>query len=573
MSPWDYVKLVAGVGGGAYILQWWISVVDRVDGFWTPFVLTITLTIAAATVVMGIASLVSKDNDDIPSVPGALPFLGNVGIYRDVERFTSNVEAAVKRYENDKGFTSLRLPSLNPFGQRVILVNNKDAIQQMLTRRPTTFERPQLLVDVMHGMLGFSKDLSVFTSGGFADWGRARRITSPSFNHTNVATMKPQCFEVAASLVQRWLEAAKHYATGDVVDALEDFNLFTFSVVAQVGFGLPFDALSSDSTLQDTREGAPKPLSTLLPDLKETTKHQGDWTLNPLLQVLDPLFSKTKLNETLIKRDRVRDYLDELIEFEKKQLEEGGHSKSLLSKLSDPATKLTAEEVISNFTTYFFAGVDTTAVGLSWSICYAALDRSLQRKLAEEADAAGVTAWIRARLLGSKQQDLPFSDVGIATLLSNSSKNPLKLARGVFLEALRLHPPASQLGADVGADGAELMGYRFEPGTLMFQMLRNQMCSERNNVKDPASFSPERWCEDSPDKIDDAFLSALMFGGGPRICPGRHLSVLEASIVLSCIFSHLEVHNVSGGAALPAEVTRFTMQPEMALVRVSRRIN
>ena len=63
MSPWDYVKLVAGVGGGAYILQWWISVVDRVDGFWTPFVLTITLTIAAASVVMGIASLSSGNGE------------------------------------------------------------------------------------------------------------------------------------------------------------------------------------------------------------------------------------------------------------------------------------------------------------------------------------------------------------------------------------------------------------------------------------------------------------------------------------------------------------------------------
>ena len=54
--------------------------------------------------------------------------------------------------------------------------------------------------------------------------------------------------------------------------------------------------------------------------------------------------------------------------------------------------------------------------------------------------------------------------------------------------------------------------------------------------EDPLSFNPYRWMTDDAEKL--ARMSAvaqLTFGGGPRICPGMDLALVEATFCVANI--------------------------------------
>ena len=54
------------------------------------------------------------------------------------------------------------------------------------------------------------------------------------------------------------------------------------------------------------------------------------------------------------------------------------------------------------------------------------------------------------------------------------------------------------------------------------------------------------------------------FGGGPRICPGRHLAMLEMSLICALVFSRFNIREFPVPPSAPPvqEVTRFTVSGE-----------
>jgi cytochrome P450 len=91
---------------------------------------------------------------------------------------------------------------------------------------------------------------------------------------------------------------------------------------------------------------------------------------------------------------------------------------------------------------------------------------------------------------------------------------------------------------------------------------------------DGERFLPERWLREDTDVRERCPVhetrAAMGFGGGPRICPGRGLAMLEIHAVMSTLARSFDVEAVSD----PDEVREhfaFTMSPEGLRVRVRRR--
>lgn len=62
--------------------------------------------------------------------------------------------------------------------------------------------------------------------------------------------------------------------------------------------------------------------------------------------------------------------------------------------------------------------------------------------------------------------------------------------------------------------------------------------------QDPLKFDPERFSNSS--KMQDFVRSHswVPFGLGPRVCPGRHLALIELKVLLASIFQRFEVQQV-----------------------------
>jgi len=78
---------------------------------------------------------------------------------------------------------------------------------------------------------------------------------------------------------------------------------------------------------------------------------------------------------------------------------------------------------------------------------------------------------------------------------------------------------------------------------------------------EPRAFNPQRWLSGghhaSAEHDPHAFFP---FGGGPRVCPGRHLALLEIKVVAAMLARNFEVTRPAG-TLHPVEVFSFTMMP------------
>lgn len=127
-----------------------------------------------------------------------------------------------------------------------------------------------------------------------------------------------------------------------------------------------------------------------------------------------------------------------------------------------------------------------------------------------------------------------------------------RMARAAVMEGLRLHPPAYVLGRRVGADGAEIAGYVLPPDT---NVLVSPWITHRHPAawRDPERFDPWRFVgEEHPPR------AWFPFGGGARVCIGRHLALLESAAFVRALLERCRLE--SADARMPMDQLS-TMRP------------
>ncbi len=115
-------------------------------------------------------------------------------------------------------------------------------------------------------------------------------------------------------------------------------------------------------------------------------------------------------------------------------------------------------------------------------------------------------------------------------------------------------------------------GIRIPVDTLIWGVLRSDSLREEY-FQDATSFRPERWLgADSAHSASSANRVAMPFGAGPRVCPGRHLAMLEIKMALAVLLGRFEIDDVAAqGGGEPLEELSFTMSPEPLTMRLRRR--
>ncbi len=214
----------------------------------------------------------------------------------------------------------------------------------------------------------------------------------------------------------------------------------------------------------------------------------------------------------------------------------------------DPKARLSEQEVLGNVLTLLLAGEDTTADTMAWMLHFMALRPDVQARMRAEVDAE----------LGDA--DLPESP---------EHAQRLRTIGAVVQETLRLKSAAPILFIEACAD--TVVGpLRLAAGTRMI-LLTRQIGLKEEHFHDASSFMPERWSTPRPagaGKHDPR--AALAFGSGPRVCPGRALSMIESAMVGAMVARDFDVSLVDPARPVK-ELLGFTMKPEGLFVRFTPR--
>jgi len=434
-----------------------------------------------------------------PPGPNGLPVVGNtVDLSRDIFEF-------YEQLRDEYG----QIASYQVFGTDACMVAHPDAIQKILLDDHDDFEKGEVVTRNLNDAMGEGLFL---TEGG--QWQNQRTNVQPAFYRQRLNTYVPEMRATATEMIDQWRDGA-------VVEANDAMTETTMDVLGQTLFGVdvtdePVVAEASDAILArfDTSR-----FWSFLPDTIPTPTNR-------------------RYNREL---ERLRTFVDDLATDRRNQSPEN-RGDDLLSILVEfvEASEMTREEFRDNMVTFLFAGHETTALGLTYTLLCLAQNPEEQRRLCAEIDAVcdgHVTA-----------DDL----------------SELEHTERVIDEALRLYPPVYMFFREATQD-VELAGYDIPEGTTL---VLPQWVVHRDPAwwDEPETFRPDRFAGES-DRPEYAYFP---FGGGPRHCIGMRFARMEMKTVLATIFSDYTLDLVSNSR--PDLIASSNLKPgEPVKIRLDER--
>ncbi|KAF3769758.1 cytochrome P450, partial [Cryphonectria parasitica EP155] len=171
--------------------------------------------------------------------------------------------------------------------------------------------------------------------------------------------------------------------------------------------------------------------------------------------------------------------------------------------------------------TNFGAGHETLTSTLISALSMIGSHSEVQRQVAEEVQSASHT-------------------------VSYDNAIQLPITQASIKESQRLHPVIGMsLPRKVSPGGdAKIHGLSFPPGTVVGC---NPVSLHRNPDifgADAETYRPDRWLKADQNKKKDMDRYNLIYGGGARTCPGRHLAEMLVSKIVPTLFKHFEVEIV-----------------------------
>ncbi len=450
---------------------------------------------------------------DLPQ-PKGLPVLGHV-----VAISRTNVYEALEGWAPSQG----PLFTIEALGRRILVVNDGDVARQVIRARPTKFARYRVMRDVIEELGG----TGVFTAEGEA-WRRQRRLVMAGFNSRALLAS----FDRVGEITERFRE---HLGAQDgrPVDVVGELMRYTIDVTGAVALGRDFDTIRRGPDvlrrhLQVLFPAIARRMSIPLPYWRYGLRLPADRKAEASVRAVSAIISDL-IREARARLESADDGPRNLIE-----------ALLLARDDDDPTVMLSDDEVFSNVLTILLAGEDTTANTSAWMLHFASrIPRVFQRLRAEAEEAF----------------DGP-------VLPSHEAARKLPYTAAVAYEVGRHRP----VGAIIFLEAIEDTELQTERGTVfvpantpVFVMIRAIMNDLRNFGR-PNEFLPERWLDDErPEGLAHSPKLDFSFGGGPRICPGRPLALLETAMVASMVAKGFDLEPANGEVH---ERIGFTLGPD-----------
>ncbi|CAN6446456.1 unnamed protein product [Victoria cruziana] len=206
---------------------------------------------------------------------------------------------------------------------------------------------------------------------------------------------------------------------------------------------------------------------------------------------------------------------------------------------------MTRDEVIGECRLFYFAGQETTAVLLTWTMLLLSMHPSWQVRARDE-------------VLEVCGKSTPSFD-GLVHL---------KTVTMILYEALRLYPPAAFIDRYTYKT-VSIGGLTIPPGVRLLLPIILIHHDKQFWGDDAAEFKPERFSSG----VSNASMHQMAyfpFSSGPRICLGQSFALIEAKMALAMILQHFSFE--LSPSYIHAPHTVVTLQPQYGAPIIFHRV-
>jgi cytochrome P450 len=423
-------------------------------------------------------------------------------------------------------------------GFEALVITDAELIGQLLRERPETFRRPSRMQAIMREM-GIPD--GVFMAEG-ETWARQRRMVMASFAPHQVRSYFPALLRVAHRLRSRWQRAAHAQEKGQPgIDLQADLMRFTVDAIAGLAFGTEVDTLSSDGDIIQ------KHLDKIFPAIwRRAHSPFSYWQYIKLP-------SDRALDESMVVVNQaIRRFIEEArvrLRDPARRAAPPNLLEAMLVAADEPGSGMSDDDVAGNVFTMLLAGEDTTATSLSWMLDLLWRNPSALKLAQEELD----------RELGD-MADWTTDDLA-----------RLEWLEACVHESMRLKPVGPFNVVEALKDTV-VGDVAISAGLPVLMLMRHD--TVRDEVFPQADrFMPQRWLSEQSELAPPhAKRVSMPFGGGPRICPGRFLALLEIKLAAAMILRHFDIIGVdTPDGRPPREHMALTMVPVGLSLRLRER--
>lgn len=343
-------------------------------------------------------------------------------------------------------------------------------------------------------------------------WARHRPVVQGAFHARHFSRYADLTVERTRRRLERW-------RPGEAFDVSVEMNELALEIVAKIVFDVDWsnEASRLREAVQIIRQDMVLDATAAIP--------LPDWL---------PLPRKFRLRRALRT-------LDDLLwgRIRERRTDPSGDKNDMLAIMLAAASSLRPSdgrpisdaEIRDEAATLFVAGHDTTSATLAWFWYAIARNPHVEERIVREIDA----------VLGDRPASI--DDVPRLKYLEMAVK-----------ESMRLHPAAGFLFGRETTEEVELGGYRLPKKAWVF-ISPHVVHRDARLWPNPETFDPERF---SPERIGDIPAYAYIpFGGGPRICMGNSLAIVEIVLLTATVLQRYR---------LELEPANLTVEPEIEVV-------
>ncbi|XP_068446781.1 cytochrome P450 4F3 [Clinocottus analis] len=419
--------------------------------------------------------------------------LGHLGQMQSSEEGLLQVDDLVRMYKHSCSWF------LGPFYHLVRLFH-PDYVRPLLMAPASITMKDELIYGHLRPWLG----QSLLLSNG-AEWARSRRLLTPAFHFDILKDYTAKFNTSTDTMHDKWLHLVAKGTT--TLEMFDHVTLMTLDSLLKCAFSYKSDCQRSSSEYVS----AIVELSDLIIDRRQKIWHHWDW-----------IYWKTEQGKRFRKAlSIVHRFTREVVQKRRALISQQTKTDSapprrkdfvdiiLLAKDED-GRGLTDEEIQAEANTFMFAGHDTTASAISWTLYNLARHEHCQEKcrqevmdLMEERDHHAIE-W-------EDLSSLPFTTMCIR-------------------ESLRLHAPVQAVTRMYTQDMA-LPGHRTVPkGAICLVSIygthHNPAVWTNPHEFNPLRFGPEQTAE----RLSHAYIP---FSSGPRNCIGQRFALAQLRVVVA----------------------------------------
>ncbi|KAK1438009.1 hypothetical protein QVD17_03810 [Tagetes erecta] len=358
-------------------------------------------------------------------------------------------------------------------------------------------------------------------------WVKHRKIITPAFHVEKLKLMLPAFHISCSELINKWEGLTKGKSCE--VDVYPHLQTMTSDVISRTAFGSSYEEGRRIFELQvelsklviESIRSMYIPGSRFLPTKKHRRIKEIDREVTGSIRKI--INKRVSALET--EKSSKEDLLGLLLDSNEKEMKQEGNKNF----------GLTIDEVIEECKLFYFAGQETTANLLVWTMIMLGQHVNWQDRARDEV----------LKVFGDRKPDI-------------DGLNHLKTINMIFHEVLRLYPPGEALGRTVHEE-TKIGNIILPSGSLI--MLHLMLLHYDADIwgDDVNEFNPERFAE-GVSKATNGQHTYFPFGGGPRTCIGQAFAILEAKLALAMILRRFSFE--LSPAYTHAPHTILTLQPQ-----------